>query len=452
MTEPDYDKGRKAVVFIDSLGDDDLEYMPWVRENMTLGAMDAGDVYVTPTVMGSVYTGKSPTDHGLLATSRYNQPARTRPVGKTYPEMAAESTDAGYDNVATLWMPFIVPANVTPEGNYWHHSSAMDQHTSLPADFRPVMEIPAPAGAMNYPDENLDLCFNLRVDHCMTVFGTARNLMEQWDLDLACIGYRVTDSYVHYHYEKPENEPTTYRQDLLEQVDREIKYLANQADVFIYGDHGGMEMESVFRINQWLQEHGFLEIDIDFEWYDQAKEYEVVEPDENVPGEMIQTDAPFVTVDEANSVAISDDPFSGGITLLEGATEAEVKRLIDEMGAEGGIEKVAWTADLFGPGDYLEESPDLYAVREEGCFVSGNLHPEMGGAEVTRTGVHHRTGAFGTTTDMDIPSGPVTPVELHHLITDGFLGLDGTASGGGDDRVGQTDANVKEHLRDMGYL
>lgn len=449
------EKDKKVVVFVDSLGNDDLEHMDFVREELATGEMDAGPVFVTPVVLGSIYTGTSPTNHGLPSVSRHDQDNRLRPADLTIPEFAALSET--YENVAQLWYPFIVPVNIQANGRYWHHSEAMGTVAMAPQESAAAMSVPSPAGQIDKPDENHDLAFNLRVDHAMTAFGTARNLLEMWEVDLMFIGYRVTDAYCHYQYDQPDDGGPTYRERLLEQVDREIRYLANQAEVFVFGDHGARSLTEVFRLNRWLIDRGYLDVDIDHEWREKAIEYGVLEVDDDQPGDIISIADAAVTLNESESVAVSADPFSGGITLLEGATEGAVDRLIDELGRESAIDEVAWTTDLYGPGELQAECPDLYAVRAPGAFVSGNLAEEPGGAEVTRSGVHHHIGAFGTTADVDLPDERITPEELFSAIAHGFLELD-TAdleeqAGAGDPMPVETDErDVREHLADLGYL
>lgn len=443
----------KAVVFVDSLGNDDLEQMPFVRENMATGEMNAGDVYVTPVVLGSIYTGASPSTNGLPSVSRYEQPSRLRPNGPTIPEMAAATTD--YENVLQLGLPFIVPPQVDIEGNYWHVSEAMGQQAFNPGEAQPTLTIPAPAGQLDSPEENLDLAFNLRVDHCMTTFGTARNLLAMWDVDLAFISYRVPDSYCHYHYAEGGDSGNTYREDLLQQVDREISYLANQAEVFVFGDHGARELSTLVRVNRWLIEHGYLEVEVDHEWRKRAREYGVLDDLDDVPGDVVQVGEPGVTIDEEASVAVGADPFSGGITLLEGATGQAVDELVDELSAVDGIAGVKTRRELFGHGPLLEECPDLYAIREPGTFVSGNLAEEVGGPEVTRSGVHHPIGAYGATSGLTPPDGRVSPRRLFSLIAEDFLGLDVDAvdqAGEAAPAVADDEDAVRENLRDLGYL
>lgn len=450
------DKDRKVVVFIDSLGHEDpngdyndLDHMPFVRENFNIGRMNAHPVFVTPVVLGSVYTGLKPTDHGMPSISRYNQNARLRPDGQMLPEIAA--ADPQFENVAQLWYPFMVPPNVEDEDGYWHASEAMGQNSFYPPQAQNILTHYAPAGRIDRDDENHDLAFNLRVDHCQSTFGTARNLLEQWDLDVMFLGYRVTDSYVHYLYDDPMGEEKTYRQRILEQVDREIEYLADQAEVFIFGDHGGRDLTEIFKINRWLMDHDYLDVTIDRDFREKAILNGLMdEPDQ--PGEVLQAGMPGVTINESGSVAINDDPFSTGLTLLDGATESNVKQLIDELGDNPAIEEVAKTEEVYGQGKHLNECPELYAVRAPGVFVSGNLSPKLGGVEVTRAGVHHPVGAYGAQGDFEPRDGEIKPWDLFDVISE-WLGLDTMDTSKESTSAPEVDEMaVKENLRDLGYL
>ena len=73
----------------------------------------------------------------------------------------------------------------------------------------------------------------MRIDHAAALFGTYRNLIASWDLDVAFISIRTPDSYVHYHYAKPEDAERTYRQELLAQIDQELSSLARVEAVLL---------------------------------------------------------------------------------------------------------------------------------------------------------------------------------------------------------------------------
>lgn len=462
------------VVFLDSFGHGDWEHTPWMRKNLKKGQMDAGPVYVTPVAMGSIYTGLQPTDHGLPSVSRYETTPRQRPAAKTLPEIAVESEH--FDSVLNLGLPFIVPPDVEEgDSTYLHKSGGMGGNAvHYPQEAAAQLNVTGPVGDISKPDEELDTAFEMRRDHTYQTFGNARQMAYQHDADVVFISFRTLDSYCHYNYTRtPDNEAfdDTYRELLLKEVDKEVKYLYEQegAEVMVFGDHGAMEMDNLFRVNRWLMENGYLEAEVDTgmttvarekaEWLaesgfiDEDDVSPIVGEDPDVPGSVARHGDPNVEVDVENSVAISADPFSGGITLLD-ADEEDEKRLVDELEQEEGVERVFRTRDAW-PGGVLEhECPDLYIERSPGTFVSGNFHPETGGPERTRDGVHHPIGNYGATVDIGTPQEPISPTDLFGVIAKDFLGLEPTveATGGSDGTVGGTERDVKQHLQDMGYL
>lgn len=455
---------RKFVVFIDSLGPRDVAYTDWLKKHCFDGRMDAGVPYVTPKVMGEVYTGENPAVHGLPSVSRYEQPSRTRPTRITLPELAASSSE--YGDVCNFGLPFIAPHQVIAEnGAYWHASSAMGQQNISPTEAQNHLTVTGPAGDLSNPDEDPDTLFNLRVDYTRQLFGTARSLAEAFDFEVMFISYRILDSYCHYRFlHGPEGSPATDRQLFISEVlDHELEDLTRHGDVFVFGDHGARELEDVFRLNHWLRDHGYLDFEIDDEFISLAKEYGMLEQDDSVPGEVLQTDNPGVTIDEAASVAICDDPFSTGLTLLDGATPERVQELIDDLTATDAIDDVHVTSEMWD-GPYLDECPDLYPERRPGVYVSGNLADEKGGPELTRDGVHDPIGVFGATTPLDVPDDPVAPTDLFDLILEQFLGLEKSEVLDGDrdlefgappnqgDVDEQRKRDLRDHLQDLGYI
>lgn len=444
---------RLYVVFVDSLGDDDVENnTDFIRDEVYDGRVDVGHPYVTPKVLGEMYTGKSPGKHGLPSISRYDQPSRTRPAAPTIPEIAAE--DDTHENVCSYWLPFIAPPEASPQGTYWAASDSMGQQVFAPSDAQPLLTLAGPAGDISNPDVDGDVIWNLRKDHVTSTFAQARSIAHSQDFDVVFISCRVLDEYCHHRYsDVGEGFDRTDRELMLaEVIDHEIERLAETGEVLVFGDHGATELDHVFKINRWLADEEFLSVDVDVAFRDEAIEKGVLdEPDG--PGEVHMVGGPHVTVDEEASVAIGDDPFSGGITLLDGATEDQVEAMLDALESTPYVDGTFWSRDEW-EGDLIHEAPDIYAERAVGTFISGNLAAEMGGAEITRSGVHHPTAAWGSTLDIDAPD-VIGPQDLFGIVLD-FLGIDAPEEepdrqyGATTDE--ETEAVARERLRDLGYL
>lgn len=463
MAQSQIDTGpRKFVVFLDSLGTDDVEnHTDFIKNNVYDGHLERTDPYVTPTVMGSIYTGEDPSGHGLPAVSRHGQEDRGRPAAITLPEIAAESDE--YGNVANLGLPFIVPPQADPgDDTYWHASEAMGQQMYAPSEAQGFMHVNGPAGDLSDPEEDGDILFQHRVDNVRETFSTARTLADSQDFDVMFISCRILDNYCHYRFREGEDERgITDRQVLLQHIiDEEIEMLTSLGEVFVFGDHGAADLDNVFKINRWLMDNDYLDIEINEEKIEWAIEEGLMnDPDEH--GKVRTVEMPGVTVNEENSVAIGNDPFSGGLTLLDGATDETVVEMVEELVNTEYVDSYYFPAEVWD-GPYVEECPDIFLGRAVGTFISGNCAEEMGGPEVTRSGVHHPYGAWGSTTDIDAP-GEVSPMELFDIILGQFLGLEKDedherefgAPTGVDADEEPTDADgrdVKENLRDLGYM
>lgn len=447
---------RKFVVFVDCLGDDDVEGITnFTRQHAYDGVMDAGNPYVTPKVMGEIYTGENPAVHGLPSVSRYGQDSRLRPAAPTLPEIAAESDEVG--NVSNFGLPFIVPPIAQAEDDYWHISDAMGQRAHHPDGALPAMNVPGPVGDLADESEDSGVLLAHRFDNIQGTFGAARSLADAQDFDVTFISCRIADSYCHYRFrEKGDDDGFSDREYVIREIDKQIEALTTYGDVFVFGDHGATDLEDVFRINRWMMEKGYLKVDIDLDFIRKSWEHGTLDEGEG-PGEVIHTGLPGVEIDEANSVAVCDDPFSGGITLLDGADKDAVDDLIDDLESTPHVDHVDRTSDMW-EGPLLHECPDLYPYRNVGTFISGNLAEEMGGPEVTRSGVHHPYGAFGATTDLDLPDTEYAqPTDIFRLILDDFLGIDPASVETAGRQYGaapseQDEAAVKERLQNLGYL
>lgn len=453
------DEPRKFVVFVDSLGPDDVEdHTEFIREHAHDGEIPVGDPYVTPKVLGEIYTGKSPGEHGLPSVSRYDTEPRLRPAAPTLPEIVAE--DDTYDDVCNFGLPFIVPPQVSDTtGDYWHRSAAMGNQVMAPPAAQTHLATQGPAGDISDLDVDDTIIFSLRQDHISQTFSQARSIAHSQDFDVVFISIRTLDEYCHHRFDHQDPSANrTDRQTLLHAViDREIELLTTHGDVFVFGDHGATDLEHVFKINRWLIDNGYLAVEIDEDFREKAIETGLMdEPDG--PGTVHAIGMPHVEIDEENSVAVSDDPFSGGITLLDGADEDAVEAMIEGLEATEYVDGVVWSRDVW-EGDLLDEAPDLYCQRAVGTFISGNLAEDLGGAEITRSGVHHKTAAYGATTELET-TGEITPQALHDVILTEFLGIedpdvggdveyDARPDDGGDE---EADRDVREHLRNMGYM
>jgi hypothetical protein len=410
------------VVFIDALTDDDIPDGSLLDETRQ-GTLDAGVPRVTPRVTGSFWTGDDPAINGMPSLSRFNQENRMRPATPTVMEQLSQQTER---NVLSYQLPFTMGLNMGP-GSAFLGTGLGGQMSGFPQELLGSMQIPGPAGDLI--GEDPDVVYNLMVDYTRQTFATARQLANTHGFDTVFIGYRLIDSYCHFQYEHPLDEPKRYRDRLAELVSHELEDLDRSGNVMWFSDHGATRLETTFRINHWLKEQGYLDYEID---QDFADKFEAVQqqqggnrqgakfPNDKRVENQVSVGSPSVKLDPSSAV-VCGDPFDCGLTILnEDALDRE--QLKKDLMDTGHFRDVYDRGDLFDPnGPCFEECPDILPDRKEGVFVSGNLHPDAVGMGYYRTGVHLREGVFGGTHEFD--RDIAIPEEMYDMIC-AFLGFE----------------------------
>lgn len=465
--DPNLDRSetkRTWFVFLDSLSPDDVAKMDFVKNQMHHARLDAECPRVTPSVLSQVWTGVDPANNGLPSVSRFQTESRARPAQYTLPEMAAE--DHTYDRVLNFHLPFCTVGELKADADedFWTASQAMNQLHMAPAEAQAHLQVPGPAGDARRDDP--EVVFNLMIDYTQNLFGQARQLAESQAFDLTFVSHRLLDTLTHWRrtLEHPaaghEGMPDGiryYRDAMLLELDRQLYELSKYGRVFLFGDHGSEPLDQTFRINRWLWRNGYLDADIDHEWIEQSEEYGVLGGEEHPVDEAIANqlswDQPGVTIKNEETTAICADPFSTGITIRNDVGEDAVDELIDDLMATGYFRDVHRTDDLWdADGLYRDECPDLYPDRKPGVFVSGNLHAYPVGVGYMRSGVHGQYGAIASTEPLSCEGETVTPLELHYIIRNEYLGLADWTPLGGDleEMTPDERAQVIEYAHQLG--
>lgn len=416
------DSNKKWVVFIDCLDEDDLSRTDFMRGNVQ-GTMEATPPRVTPRVMSSIYTGLDPAENGMMRSQRAGVQDASRPHQTTVMERAMAN---GYD-VLSLYMPFATPMNV-------HQGSAMiggdfnGGMAGAPQYLVSKMDIPGPTGDL-IGDQRHDIVFDHFVDYTAQTFATARSLAP--DFDVIFIGFRLIDSYCHFQYDTNENgrgagQGDRYRDKLAEAVDLQLQQLVPRGDVLFFSDHGATDLDDTFRINQWLRDEGLLEYEIDEDFIEQAQEYGMLGGEQHPVEARVENQTivgqPGVRLDTEASQVICADPFDSCLTWLGENDEEAIRDVVNEVADHDLIRDAYHKSELFDTdGRFFDVTPDIIPDRDEGVFVSGNVHPDPIGMGWYRTGVHTKYGVYGSNTDVG--AGTVTPEGMNRVIED-FLDLD----------------------------
>jgi len=422
----------KIILFVDAM--EPTEYgRGWTDTER--GLVESGYPKVTPKVTSEVYTGKSPSENGMGVTHSINGEMPHRPQ---LPTIQEKLEMAGY-NVASLYMPYCLPLQLDNEA--WI-STAMQQEQMGQNPVTQLCKQPPATGNLADAEADWDKAFNSRRERVYarsSAMLTANNIAE---FDVIFIGIRSPDQYTHFQWHED------YRTDLLEIIAGEVSRWQVNHDILWWSDHGSEEKKETFRVNKWLMDKGYLDLDIDVEFAEKFQEQvesmqggqQNQSPDiEN----QLSVQGPGVEVLEGTQ-AMSTDPYDSCIDIMDGDLEAET--LIDELRSTDMYAGVEKAVEQWSDGQFIDNCPDIVTLREDNVLVTNNVHPEPLGMGFARSGVHSRAGAWGTTDNTFDRVGDVTPQELHDVIWE-FVTGESQVKQQVDAVVQQMQQNMEQHQK-----
>lgn len=411
-----------VVFFLDALSPRELTGS---LERWHKGNMDAGVPRVTPRVMSSIYTGKTPEETGMMEVSKLGGVETPRPKKSTFIDQAVREEKA----VLAMGLPFCVPFQGSNKHSLISGDAYGEVHT-LPEQGHSVVDVPAPTADMvsDHPDE----VYSSFLDQTRNYFTRFKEALRQVEPEVAFLGYRLIDSYCHFQHTES-RDGKTYREHLIDHVESLIKEIESQidGDILFFSDHGQTEMTDVFRVNRWLKEQGWLDYSIDYNFIDTMQEYQGGEqhPVNKRVENQITFEQPGVVLNEEDSQVVSDDPFDSCMTLLCDREDFNEEKFREDLLDTGMYRSVEYKWEKYNKeADYYEDMPDIIPDRAEGVFVSGNLHKEPIGMGYYRTGVHDWKACYGATCEINTPHGEgreghITPEQMYDVIAD-FIDLD----------------------------
>lgn len=393
----------KIIIFIDALEPNHFGGGEgW--EDTKRGELDAGYPKVTPKVMSEVYTGLSPSEQGMGRAHAMGGEMPHRPMTPTIQEKLEA---AGY-NVISLHMPYCLPLQL--QNGAWI-STAMQNQQAGQNPLAQMCQQPPVNLDMLDPETDNAAVSNAKQEDLYAKVSSMLNATVSGGFDVAFLGIRSVDEYTHFQWDEK------WRDKIRDQIASEIGRFQVNHDVLWFSDHGNQEKRDVFRVNKWLMEKGYLELDIDVEFAERFEdEMQNMNPraqqGRNIENQL-GPQSPGVDIQE-ESQAISMDPYDSCVTILDDNLSPETLR--DEMMGTGMYEGVELTTERWGNGQFLESCPDLVTLRDDHVLVTGNVHPDPIGMGFYRTGVHSRYGAWGTTDESFEREQDVTPRQMHDVI------------------------------------
>jgi hypothetical protein len=383
---------KKVVVFLDAL---DPRKAFGFTKDIQLGKYKCNFPCVTPTEMGSILTGKSPGEHGLISPVRLYKPTRQRPIGETILEKVSKRM-----RVISWGVPFTanqrLKMGVCGGGN-------MDGSGEVPL---PALTFPSVGIDMGHIDPPEKALHGFMDDASLT-FATFRHFIRNDLADAFFIGFRNLDSFTHWfqsggHYEQ-----------LLAHLNAELMAtvaMGNDIDLFVFSDHGSTKAHEIFRMNLWFQERGYL----DFKWlsreHDRKVENQIKNGNPTPYKDQIGPYAPYVEVSD-DSIFLNDDAFDACINMLREVDDKTVKKMCDELMETDLFYSVKTREEIYPEltEEQLANLPKIIPHRKTGVLVSSNMMPGLPVIGYTeheevlnkRDGDHWPEGYWGSTLLLD---------------------------------------------------
>lgn len=391
----------KIILFVDAMDQRDIGTTRFTATQR--GFVNSGAPKVTPKVTSEVYTGQDPTQTGMGGQHSMKGERIDRPMAPTIQEKLEQ---AGY-NVLSLYMPYCHPLQL--QGQAFVSDTMQGPIPGQHPLAQTAVVHPAPGDLMDPEDEG-NMGYNARMDEAFARSSHMLNALRAQQFDVAFIGIRSPDQYTHFQWHEE------YREQLIEDISHEVERWEVNHDVLWWSDHGSEEKKETFRVNKWLMDKGYLDLDIDLDFNERFKE----EAQSQQPGEQSErvenqlgVHSPGVEMNEETQ-AVSMDPYDSCVDILD--DDLDPRTLADEMEESGYYDRVVPTEEEWGDGPHRDKSPDLVALRADNVLVTGNVHPEPIGMGFHRTGVHSKRGIWGTTDESFEFAGDVSPQHLHDVI------------------------------------
>lgn len=449
------------MVGIDGAGFELVE--PWIEEGKLPNLQRAveegvsGDLSsVLPPVTSpnwkSYLTGKNPGKLGIfwwenvdVAEQRVYYPSHRKNANTEYWEVMAEDERVGVIGVPTTYPPknmgeFVVAGAPDGMNKGFTYPEELEERLKEDYDYRVTVKSELRANPDEAAEEILEV-----ID---TRLEVARDLLAENDLDLLHVTTFYINSLHHYFWD---GEYTLRGWQIVDEHLGEL--LDDGYDVVLMSDHGSNEIETVFHINSWLEEEGYLTLDADaakffhrlginrdrilrilspFGLQDVAKRIAPqfvldMVPDEE--GELPrQSKTSNIEWEETDAVASGQGPVY--LTAEKGTEEYE-KALEDisrglksaeDLNGEDVVSEVHYGNQIYS-GEYLDEAPDLVVEQSPGIHIKGSIgrddvitRPEDAGwkGENKREGMFVATGpSFGEGNIENLGILDLAPTLLH---------------------------------------
>ncbi|QGN07400.1 nucleotide pyrophosphatase [Halorhabdus sp. CBA1104] len=357
-------------------------------------------------------------------------------------------------------------------------------------------------------NEDADREVEMVHDLLRTRLRTARTLLEEDELDFLHVTLFHLNVLQHYFWDGPET------REAWEIVDEELRhFLEGEYNLVLMSDHGCTEIDTVFYVNRWLEEQGYLSTTASLA----SRLHDLGFTQERIAGivrslgleqyirplvprriierfpsdEGVQREAKLSAVDWEETTAIGSGQ---GLVYVNADDEAERESILQDLQADLAdatsttgepIAREIYRPEEIYTGPYVDLAPDLVFDQRPGVHTSGAIggdsvvtEPDDWRAENVPAGMVLFHGEDVATNDLGtIRISDIAPTVLHWLDQAVPADMDGQpvlsafgadsdtatrevrtreplperGSAGGDGREG-LDEDVEERLEDIGYL
>lgn len=206
-------------------------------------------------------TGKNPGKLGIfwweninMAEQRVYYPDERKSTQTEFWELIGEQSSAGVVNVPTTYPPrevdpFIIAGAPDAEETDFTYPKALEDDLRTEMDYRVTKNNSLKTSPKKAASEIIDL-IDLR-------FRTGKHLLDQYDPEFLQITTFYLNSLHHYFW----NDSRTL--EAWQVIDNHLgEFLEKDFNVVLMSDHGATEIHTVFHINTWLEQNGYLKSDM----------------------------------------------------------------------------------------------------------------------------------------------------------------------------------------------
>jgi predicted AlkP superfamily phosphohydrolase/phosphomutase len=263
------DRPRTVVFGLDGAHFELIE--PWIEagelpnvrrviESGISGDLEAVLPPVTSPNWKAYLTGKNPGQFGIFwwenvdtTEQRIFYPSQRKNRESEYWEILAENERTGIMGVPTTHPPkqageFVLSGAPDGSNKGYAYPPELEEQLREEYDYRVTVKNELRATPEKAAEEILDV-----MD---TRFEVARELFDEYDLDFLQVTTFYINSLHHYFWDDE------YTKRGWKIIDEHLgEFLGEGHNIVLMSDHGSNEIQTVFHINSWLEQNGYLELD-----------------------------------------------------------------------------------------------------------------------------------------------------------------------------------------------